>query len=336
MATDPLNIPAPASPTPQFKDRRPWLIAFGIIDVLFGALGILIALFMFVIDIPQQPGQPALNPVAMKIMITLIYGIPGVYLILMGIGSMRAKNWARIGMLVFSWFWLGIGIISVLMVWLVMPTVMEQAQKTQHSQYTPDTKAVMTVTLLFMSLFFIVLPAIFLRFYHSKSVKATCVSNAPLVPSNSSYPVPIAILVGLMILGVCSLPVMIIWYPYFVLCGHLFEGSSAQILALVFGAWYIALILNLHRLNPIGWWGTLASMLFFVFSAVVTYFTFDMNTLYEKTGQAAMMRQNPLGHYVNELGLVGAAVGLVINLALLMFCRKYIFPSQKEMDQTTI
>ena len=47
-----------------------------------------------------------------------------------------------------------------------------------------------------MSLFLIVLPAIFLWFYSNKNVKATCLSRAPLVSSSPSYPIPVAIVPG--------------------------------------------------------------------------------------------------------------------------------------------
>jgi len=334
MATAPLNIPGPVVPVSQFKDRKGWLIAFGVFEVLLGALGILFTLFIYTIDIPQPPGQPILDPSAIKVVIALVYGLPSAYLILMGIGSMRAHNWARIGMLVFSWFWLGTGVLSVLMVGLVVPTAMDQAQKSQHSTFTPDTRMVMTVTLLVTSLFLIALPAVFLRFYHSKNVKATCLASSPLDTTNG-YPVPVAILLVIALLGVFSYPVIFFLYPYLLIFGHLFEGTSAKLIAGIFSVLYLALAWNIYRLKPIGWWGMMITTVFFTLSAVVTFLIFDMNTLYEKMGQAELMRQSPFGQHMNVFSFLMLTLAMGMYYVLLILSRKYFFPQQSQDIQSS-
>jgi len=330
MATDPLNIPLSAAPVPQFKDRRSWLIVYGIIDVLLGALGVLFTIFMFVIDIPQQPGQPTMDPVAMKVFLDLLYGLPSAYLILMGIGSMRARNWARIGMLVFSWFWLAIGVISVLMTGLIMPSMLETVQKGQQAPTSIEMRMVMTVTLLLMSLLFIALPAIFLRFYHSKNVKATCLATSPLAKTNG-YPVPVAILLVIVLLGVFSYPVIIFWLPYALIFGHLFEGTSAKVIGALFSVLYLVLAWNIYKLKPLGWWGMLTTTVFFTLNAVVTLLVFDMNTLYEKTGQAEMMRQSPFGQHMNVFSFSILILTMGMYYVLLMLSKKYFFPEQNKV-----
>src|SRR5947207_616788 len=106
--------PIPASV--PYKNRRGWLIAFGIVQILIPCFFLLMTAIMAfgVASLPKtSPGSPAL-PTAMLYVVALVYlGVAALFIVT-GIGSIRAKNWARITILILSWFWLVTGVFSVL------------------------------------------------------------------------------------------------------------------------------------------------------------------------------------------------------------------------------
>src|SRR5881394_2876059 len=96
----------PQSPAPHpFKNRRGWLIAFGIVQILIACFFLLMAGFT-TFAVSAMPKTNPAPPVSLLYGVGLMYvGVAALFLTI-GIGSIRAKNWARITTLVLSWFWL--------------------------------------------------------------------------------------------------------------------------------------------------------------------------------------------------------------------------------------
>ena len=98
-----------------FKNRKSGLIAFGIIEIIFGALcALFVPLMIFGMvmshTLAQKNGAAVpVNPGSI-IFTALLYGLMAAFFLVMGIGSIRARRWARALMLVGSSMWLGVGI----------------------------------------------------------------------------------------------------------------------------------------------------------------------------------------------------------------------------------
>src|SRR5437868_12457342 len=129
------SMPQTFAPLP-YKNRRGWLISFGIVQILIACFFLLMtAIMAFGIgSMPKaSPGSPAL-PTAMLYVVVLMYlGVAALFIVT-GIGSIRAKNWARITILVMSWLWLVTGVFSVLISVLIVPAIMRQTQTIMEQQ----------------------------------------------------------------------------------------------------------------------------------------------------------------------------------------------------------
>ena len=82
----------------QFKDRKVWLIVFGVLEIMFGAGCALMVPFMLfgIVMAAAAPGAKA-PPVQVSMIIPaiLVYGLLAVWFIWMGIDSVMMRRWAR-------------------------------------------------------------------------------------------------------------------------------------------------------------------------------------------------------------------------------------------------
>jgi hypothetical protein len=288
------------------KDRRGWLVAFGIFEILIAALCLLIVvLVVVVLSFPQlggsNPSQP--NQVSPAIGIfgaLLVYGGAAAAFLTLGIGSIRCRNWARIAMLVLSGFWLATGLISTLAVLLVMPTVMRQQGGTnpagQHGVYIG--------LVVFMTMIMLVPPVVFLVFYSRKSVKATCLSRAgsraatpiAILATNtltrtptretkaaSKVPVPLVILAVWQGSGIFAPFGLLVLKSVFVF-GIFLHGPSTILYALaISGLSGYAAWATFHQ-KLIGWEIGLYMAIFGIASFVTTFAGHDLMQVYRQMG----------------------------------------------------
>lgn len=115
-----------SSPVP-YKDRSTGLIIFGILTILLGALAGLMVLLMLLgqaMTPRTENGQP---PFSQILFVVALYGALAIALIWLGIGSIMARRWARALLLIFSWSWLIMGIFVLILMAILMPRVLSQA-----------------------------------------------------------------------------------------------------------------------------------------------------------------------------------------------------------------
>src|SRR5437899_7386808 len=98
---------------PAYKDRRGWLIAFGVVEILIACFLAMMAAFMVfaISSLPRTPQQPPM-PARTMIPGVVFYLALAAGFIALGIGSIRAREWARIAMIVVSSIWMAFGVIA--------------------------------------------------------------------------------------------------------------------------------------------------------------------------------------------------------------------------------
>ena len=180
----------PSQSPASFKNRRGWLIAFGVFEILIACLCLLVVGLTMVglvalSHTKRPPGGPELST-ALAVSVFLFYGGLAALFLVLGVGSIKCKNWARIGSQAVSGFWLFAGIVISFFLVFVIPAVIEQQGKIPPVQR----RHVVIAMVLFAVVLMVLLPAIFLVFYSLKSVRATClgtaVLHAPTIASSGS------------------------------------------------------------------------------------------------------------------------------------------------------
>src|ERR1039458_9901007 len=176
--------PIEAAPLPAYKDRSTGLVIFGILTLLLGCLaGLFVPLMLFgQMMAARAPNAPPVNHAAMLPGMA-VYGLLAVALIWLGIGSIKARRWARALLLIFSWSWLIMGVCMT----AVMPFVMSKAManlppnaKTGQPAMPPVAITGMVIGMtLFFFVIFVVVPAVWTFFYNSRHVKATSDADRP-------------------------------------------------------------------------------------------------------------------------------------------------------------
>jgi hypothetical protein len=264
----------------------------------------------------------------------VLYGMLAVALVWLGIGSMMARRWARALLLIFSWSWLVIGVVSSGVMAFVLPQTMEAVLSSNPSGQTQDAAGTKTLILVMvmtvLGVIYVILPAAWVLFYRSRHVKATCEAYDPIVRWTDRCPLPV-IAVSLW-LAFCApmMLMMAVFYkgvlPVFGTFVVGFTGSALSvILALLWGysAWAF------YRLHRHGWWIVLVSVVTFSISAFITYSRHDIMELYALMNyseeQIALIKKF---NFLKGKNMAWATLcGAVPLLGYLLYVRRYFWPT---------
>jgi hypothetical protein len=311
-------------PRPAYKDRRGWLIAFGVVEILIACCFLLMTLMvcvaaMAIPNMPKQPGQPE-APVGLVLIGAGFYGLVAAVFATVGIGSIQARNWARILAIVLSSLWLVFGVTGTLGFALMMPIMVHQQEAIlsqnpamQQGQLPPHfMTGLMTGMLIFGILAMVVLPLIFLIFYTRKSVKATCEGLwAPLstaaapgamtalptaVPAARRLPVPIVVAIVCFVLyGLSKLASM--WLPMTILFGVTFHGAAARLILLALAAIDLYCAWSFFKLRIEGWWVAICAFVLFMASGITTLLRVDFRHVYDEVYRQMGMNPQQVSPY---------------------------------------
>ena len=245
------------------------------------------------------------------------YGALGAIFAAGGIGSIQAKSWARILMIVLSSFWLGFGLLGTLGVAAMMPIMMRQQEAilqqnpaAQGGQLPPHFMGtVMVVTIAFQVVIMVLLPLVLLLFYTRKNVKATCepLSNPPSLPlpatavpaaptavasptipgapatdsAKRGLPVPIVLAVMWFSFVAVSGLVTASWFPLAVVFGVKVQGVEARLILLALALLNGYCAWGFYKLRIAAWWTAVGLFVFSFLSGIMTAIKGTPSSLYE-------------------------------------------------------
>jgi hypothetical protein len=329
---NPAIPPIEAAPLPAYKDRSTGLMVFGILTLLLGCLvGLFVPLMLFgQMMAAKAPNAPPTNTVAILSAVA-IYGGLAVALIWLGIGSIKARRWARALLLIFSWSWLVVGIFMT----VVMPFFMAKVfanlppnAKTGQPAMPPAAITGMVIGMtIFFFVFFVLVPALWTFFYGSRHVKATCEARDPVTRWTDACPLPV---LGFSLWTWLAVPMMLVMpltgravIPFFgIFLSGLPGGLSCLLIAAVWGwaGWW------LYQLDVRGWWLILIAMVLFMVSALLTYAHHDIIEMYQLQGlpQAQIDQIQKLGLFTGNRMSWFTALGSLPFVGYLLFIKKYL------------
>ena len=145
----------------------------------------------------------------------VLYLVAAVAFCWLGVGSMRARRWARDLMLSLSWIWLVTGVCNFLLTLVLLPMLLE----TVTSDYPPEIVPFITAfVVVFTGVISVVLPGAFLLFFRSPHVAATCRDRGSRRQWTDGLPdrlLTFAIVWALMAVSVIVMPAYGWVFPFF-------------------------------------------------------------------------------------------------------------------------
>lgn len=327
------------SPSTGFKDRSTGLTIFGILTVLGGIISGFFALLTFVVrSMPTgTPGSPLNRSLLAPVIIKQV--LLAVALIWLGIGSIKARRWARAILLIFSWTSLAIGVVALGFMALMASHFLEVMRSVRPAGQPELSESVQLGALVFMGAFlsfrFVAIPLVWGLFYSSKHVKATCEARDPVIRWTDRCPLPVLALSLWLVFGAATLLVMPISYhglfPFF---GMLLSGA---VIYIVLALTWVYCAYAIYKLDPNGWWIILVGLCAVSVSSAITYPRYDMNEVYQQMGfsaeQIALVRK--FGFYGKNL-MWTSLISTVPLLGYLFYVRKYFSRPAGEPTQTPL
>jgi hypothetical protein len=253
-----------------------------------------------------------------------LYVALAIWFIWMGIGSIRARRWARALSLVVSWIWLVCGMVSFIAMLMLMPGMFRNMGAS--GRIPPEIAEIAKwVTLGFVLIAYGVIPGVLILGYGRKSVKATVESRDSCIRWTDKCPLPVLALSLMFAFGVFCLIVMPFFGSVFPCFGFLIEGPPALAIGLGLALFLAYLAWGNYRLKMPAWWGSIALAVLGGASSIITFSQISLLEFYEKmkfpAQQLEVIKQMSLPQN-SQLTMLMAfwAVGI---LGYLLFVRRF-------------
>ncbi len=273
-------------PSADFRDRSTGLVVFGILTILVGGV---CALFVPLMLIGQlASGRATGMPLNFSMIVPGIslYGILAVALVWLGIGSIMARRWARALLLIFSWSWLAMGVVMLVVMAFVMPSALRDVSASEAGAGHPAMPEgmipfMMAFMLGFFAVFFVIVPGVFAFFYGSRHVKATCEARYPWTCWTDACPLPV-LAASLWLMA--AMPMMLIMalagqvvMPFF---GEFLTGMPAAGICVALAAVYGYGAWAMYKLKRHGWWLVVIVLCGYLASSLLTFARHDVMEMY--------------------------------------------------------
>jgi len=323
---------APSTPLhPVYKDRSVGLTIFGILTILLGCVAALFVPLMLFGQMTSSKATGTSAPISTILPAVLLYGALAVGLVWLGIGSIMARRWARALLLIFSWCWLVMGIVGVISTAFILPKTLANLPSGGTTGHPAVPTAVMTGILVgvfvVVGIIYVILPAIWIFFYNSRHVKATCEARDPVMRWTDACPLPV--------LAIClwlafSVPMMVLTplmghgvMPFF---GMFLTGVPGTLFCLGVAAIWGYAAWSLYRLEQRVGGLILIAFCVFMVSGILTFAHHDMLEMYRLMGFPEVQIEQ-----IQKTGLlVGNRMAWMMSffavpfLGYLLFIKKYL------------
>jgi hypothetical protein len=262
------------------KDQSVGLVVFGTLDILMGIF--CFALAMILLIVVSSAGLHGLKPVHFWMTMVLLFYLTG-WFIVMGLGSIKGRRWARALLLVGAWVSVFFGTLGLALILYVLP---EMVNLMIDSPMIPARAALgllyfITFVLVLLQLIF---PLVAIAFYGRKSVQLTCERRNPKPDWTDRCPLPLLAMSFISILGSLSIITASTTHYTVYLFGHIVSGAQGfGVVALIsLGCGYVGWGAFSRKTHA--WWGAYALVLITSASMMLTFSEMDMPVIYAHMG----------------------------------------------------
>ena len=325
-----MNEPNPIPPIVEFKDRRTGLIVFGVLTLLLGGL---CALFVPLMLFGQAMNTKATSvPANFQGLIIIIatYGLLAVALIWLGIGSIQARRWARALLLIFSWSALLIGVVAMVGMGVLLPHITAAIQAAQPAGKPPLPEAakmmMVIISTVTIGVIYLVLPTVWILFYRSPHVKATCEARDPVPRWTDACPLPVLAVCLWLAPGAVMLLLMPLAYrgvlPFF---GTFLSGLPGTLGYFAMAGLWAWSAQALYRLDVRGWWVVVVALGAWFISNALTYSRHDVMEMYSLMGfpEPEIEQLRKMNFLSSNLMTWGSLIFMVPLLGYLIYVKRF-------------
>lgn len=305
-------LPAP----PAYRDRKTGLLIFGIVQIILGLLtALMVPLVVLGAFMSRLAPGGAMRPGQFVSSVATYALISAVFLSL-GIGSVQTKRWARALTLVTSWYWLILGTLGTVALTAVLPVAMRGALK-QVQQNSADAPAadittgvmavIITLMIVFFTVFLVLLPIAFVVFYRREDVELTCRHRDPVERWTDRTPLPVLGASVAFFVGSLYTLMLAATSPLLPLFGHYLTGLPAAGCLVLLAGLDLYLAIALFRLQLSAWWIAVIAAPLRMSATAFSYRRAGLMQAYAKMGwsdaQLQMLNSNPIFHSRIFLGM---------------------------------
>ena len=244
-------------PVRDFQDRSRWLVLVGLAEILIGGLcGLLGLLFPILSSFLLQSAEPsAFTGAEMTVLTVGSLLALALLFVLLGVGTMRARRWARDLMLVAAWIWLGAGILTFLLLFLVGPHELSEMRLAGQQGLSPgETAAFMIIYAVFVGFVYVIVPGAFVLFYSGRNVKKTFETRDPVARWTSKCPLPVFTACQFWAGGAVTLLLASYYSDGIRVFGGVIDGIAARLILVLAALISGYLAWALYKLKPYSWW----------------------------------------------------------------------------------
>lgn len=270
---------------PNYKNRSVRLTVFGIFGIIAGSLAVLMTVLIVLTGaITTATAQEGTKADYNNMFIAaIVYAIIAIWFVWMGIGSIKAKRWARALILTSSWIWLICGIGGMVAYAFLLPKM--YSGKINSPDMPADAAKIMYPAMLaVLAVIYVVIPMIIIIFYSGKNVKATCERRNPKPCWTDKCPLPVLAICMMFFGWAASSPCGAIYnfaMPFF---GKILVGRQGAIAYLVVSLLCLFTMCGAYRLRKWAWWLAVFVGILWPVSCVLTFSKIGILGFYEKMG----------------------------------------------------
>jgi hypothetical protein len=263
---------------PAHTDRSIGLAIFGSIQILVGLGCAALIPLSFVAQSLGNVAGVATNDVRSALPAMVVYAALAAAFVWLGIGSIKARRWARELSLSLAWVWFLTGVCSLIFAWLLLPSAL--LTLAGGGGFSREVAVLVTAaTTAVLSFFYVLLPLAFLGFYRSPNVAATCRARGPSRQWTDDLPQRLVTLTVVWVLAAVSVLLMPAYRfvaPFF---GVVLDGSAGAVVWSVVLIGCVALAWGSVRRDLWAWRGAMIAVILAGLSTVVTSLRVDTGTI---------------------------------------------------------
>ncbi len=265
------------------KDRTVGLIIFGAIDILVGIFCFSLAMLMLITI--SATGLHGMKSIHFWMLMVFLFYLT-VWFVVMGLGSIKARRWARALLLVGAWVSIFFGTLSLALILHVLPEIFNLVIDSNLISPSSGMGALSVITFILVVLQ-IIFPMVGVAFYGMENVKNTCELKNPKPSWTDHCPLPLLAMSFISGMGCFSILIAATTNYTVFLFGHVvsgFQGGLVMLfISLVCG--YVGWGAFTRKMHA--WWGAYLLVLLTSASMMLSFAEIEMSSLYVHMGYSA-------------------------------------------------